>query len=625
MDPMPNSPESTIPLAAGFPSLGEADWQALVRKSAHGRTKLDLASQSDDGIAIGPIYTSDVSGEIVSRRNAGPWHIVQRIDLPDVGDALRQIAEDIAGGATAIELVFAGSPTARGAGLPTHLGHDLDRLAALLRQNAVAVRVDAGEETPAVTAYLMRRMLSGGWTNGPQRLSAAFDPFATMAMQGGLQRRREEIVSAILDLFDEFDRSGVDGSAITADGRLWHAGGASEVQELAAALAAYVGALRLLDDHGLDLARSAARIGLSLAADADQFLTIAKFRAARLLVGRVLESAGLAAAPAVHAETAWRMLSRDDAHTNILRTTTAALAAGLGGADSVTVLPFDSPVRLPDRFARRVARNSQTILIDEASLATVADPGAGAGAVEALTSRLAQEAWDRFRMIEAEGGLLAALRAGTLQRAVAAMRERRLHRVVTRALPLTGVTTFPGVTAAATDIRPIAAPAIAPLRAETVEPLVVTRLAEPFEALRDRADQLAAMGRRPTVFLAILGRSAESTALASAVRQLFASGGFAAVVSPALASAEAAGAGFDRSGAAAACVCPTPQIDEPEIAAVASTLRAKGATQIGLAGRGGTALFAFDYVIERDTNVVELLGNILERIAARTTESPRTQ
>jgi len=613
-----------IRLAADFPSFSEADWHALVLKSAHGRTRLDLASESDDGIAIGPIYASDGSGEIVSRGNAGPWRIVQRIDLPDVGNALRQIAEDIAGGATAVELVFASSPVARGAGLPTNLGHDLDRLAAVLRQNAVAVRVDAGEETPAVTAYLAR-ILSAGGTNGPQPLAAAFDPFATMALQGGLRRRHEEIARTIADLFDEFDRSGLDGSAITADGRLWHAGGASEVQELAAALAAYVGALRLLDDHGIDPARAVARIGLSFAADADQFLTIAKLRAARLLVGRVIESAGLAAAPVVHAETAWRMLSRHDAHTNILRTTTAALAAGLGGADSVTVLPFDSPVRLPDRLARRVARNSQAILIHEASLATVADPGAGAGAVEVLTGRLAEEAWDRFRMIEAEGGLLAALRKGTLQRAVAAMRERRLQRVVTRALPLTGVTIFPEITAAVPDTRATAALAAAPAQAETVEPLVVTRLAEPFEALRDRADQLAATGKRPTVFLAILGRPAESAALASEARQLFASGGFVTVVSPTLASAEAAGAAFDRSGAAAACVCPAAKIEEPEIAGIANALRAKGAIPLGLAGRGGTALFAFDYVIERDTNVVELLRNILEGIATRMRESPRTQ
>lgn len=622
---MPDSAESTIPLAAGFPSVGEADWHALVVKSAQGRTRPDLASNSDDGIAIGPIYASDASGEIVSRGNPGPWRIVQRIDLPDVDQALHQIEEDVAGGATGVELVFATSPSARGAGLPSNLGHGLDRLAALLRQNAVAVRVDAGEETPALTAYLMRRMLSGGRTNPPPTLSAAFDPFATMALHGGLRRPHEEIVRAIADLFEEFDRSGVDGSAITADGRLWHAGGASEVQELAATVAAYLGALRLLDDHGIDLARAAARIGLALAADADQFLTIAKFRAARLLVGRVLESAGLAGAPIVHAETAWRMMSRHEAHTNILRTTTAASAAGLGGADSVTVLPFDSPMHLPDRFARRLARNTQAILIHEAGLATVADPGAGAGAVEALTGRLAEEAWDRFRMIEAEGGLLAALRTGTPQRAVAAMRERRLHRVVTRALPITGITTFPEVAAAAQHTPASAAPTVAEPPADTVEPLIVTRLAEPFEAIRDRADQLAATAKRPTVFLAILGRSAEAAALASEARQLFASGGFGTVASPALASAEAVGAVFEKSGAAAACVCPAPTLADAEIAVAASVLRAKGAFPIGLTGRGSTAPFAFDYFIEPGMNVVELLGNILERIAVRAKESLRTQ
>ena len=117
-----------------------------------------------------------------------------------------------------------------------------------------------------------------------------------------------------------------------------------------------------------------------LSADADQFLTIAKFRAVRKLWARVEEACGLAPKPAhVAAETAWRMMTRRDPYVNMLRTTIAVAAAGLGGADSITALPHTAALGLPDAFARRIARNTQLILLEESNLAKVGDPAAGSG------------------------------------------------------------------------------------------------------------------------------------------------------------------------------------------------------------------------------------------------------
>ena len=186
---MADSAERAIPLSAGFASFTEADWRALVVKSTHGRQSGELASESDDGIAVGALYAPDSSGGIVARGRPGAWQIVQRIDLPEIEDAGRQIAEDIAGGATGIELVFAGSPLARaGAGLSAASPRTLDGLAALLRQNAVPTRIAAGEETAAITARLARRLPAGGVGERAPSLTAAFDPIATMAVQGGLRR-----------------------------------------------------------------------------------------------------------------------------------------------------------------------------------------------------------------------------------------------------------------------------------------------------------------------------------------------------------------------------------------------------------------------------------------------------
>src|SRR6185312_16428855 len=160
-------------------------------------------------------------------------------------------------------------------------------------------------------------------------------------------------------------------------------------QELAFALSAAVDCLRALEAGGTPLEAARGIIYFRLAADADEFLTIAKFRAIRKLWARVEAACGLAPKPAiVAAETAWRMMTRHDPYVNMLRNTIAIAAAGLGGADNIAVLPHTAAIGLPDAFARRVARNTQLVLLEEANLAKVADPAAGSGAIEHLTDAL---------------------------------------------------------------------------------------------------------------------------------------------------------------------------------------------------------------------------------------------
>ena len=169
-----------------------------------------------------------------------------------------------------------------------------------------------------------------------------------------------------------------------------------------------------------------------LAADQEQFLTLAKFRAVRLLWARVEEASGLAPAPVfVSAETAWRMMTRRDPYGNIVRTTIAAHAAATGGADAISVLPFTQAIGLPDGFARRIARNVQLLLRHEAHLDAVHDPARGSGAIEDLTDQLAQAAWALFQQIEAEGGLPAALMDGGFAAQVAAVRQAREQALTT--------------------------------------------------------------------------------------------------------------------------------------------------------------------------------------------------
>ena len=183
-------------------------------------------------------------------------------------------------------------------------------------------------------------------------------------------------------------RSGFHGPFAVADGRVIHNAGGSEAQELAFALASAVAYLRALEGFGMPLEAARDAIYFRLAADADQFLTMAKFRAARKLWARIEAACGLVPKPVqLTAETAWRMMTKRDPYVNLLRTTIAVAAAGLGGADAITVLPHTAPLGLPDAFARRLARNCQLVLLEESNLARVADPAAGSGAIEALTER----------------------------------------------------------------------------------------------------------------------------------------------------------------------------------------------------------------------------------------------
>ena len=349
---------------------------------------------------------------------------------------------------------------------------------------------------PALASWRVR---SACWrTLARASLSLAFDPAATLAARGSLARSVDDTFEVLLAVFAAMCDAGIDGRLIVADGRPWHDGGASEAQELAAVLAATVACLRQAEARGLELSSYARRLGVLLAADADQFVTIAKFRAMRLLLARVFELAGLPEATVrVDAETSWRMMARRDPYLNMLRTSAAAFAAATGGADSVTVLPFDLG---GEAFAERMARNIQTISLDEAALFRVGDPGAGSGAIEALTAELARTAWDAFRAIEAEGGLPAAVRSGTIQARIAAKRDERFGKVARREIELVGVNVHVdrGQPLAAARSLPCRALSPDPDAAETAAPLEPARLAEPFERLCDKAERLAASGRRPT-------------------------------------------------------------------------------------------------------------------------------
>ena len=588
----------------------ERSWRILVEQSLRGRSVDTLAAGSDDGFSIGPIHgvAQDVP-TVATRSQSQPWSVVQRLEIPDFQQALASLQSDLTGGASGVELVMAGSASAVRTGFGLE-AIDERLLNTITASENVHLRLDAGETT---------WLTYNGFRNlRYAQLALACDSLAQAAARGGLEHSLAAIETEIAKAAGELDTRGQHGTVVEADGRVWAAAGASEAQELAGILGSLAHHVRLLIGAGIPTASALGRIGITVEAGPNQLLTVAKLRAVRLLHARLVESFGLAAIKArVHAETSWRMMTRHDVHTNILRTTSAAFAAGIGGADSVTVLPFTVALGLPDAFARRVARNLQIILIEEVGLARVADPGAGSGAVEALTTTLAEAAWEKFRAIEAEGGLIAALRSGSFQRDIAKMCEARAKKIARRENPLTGVSEFPAVDDAPVAVlvpRSKSLQRRAPSFAEGLEPLPAMRFAEPFEALRDRADALAATGTMPNVFLVHLGAVADHADAARAARNFFAIGSIRCIDGAAGDTPEAAADDFAKSGATAACIVGGAHAPRTLAAPIAALLKARGARRVYLIGGAATG-FEVDDVIGESADAVAVLNSLLDSLA----------
>ncbi|MQY09165.1 methylmalonyl-CoA mutase subunit beta [Actinomadura macrotermitis] len=574
-------PPEELELAAVFPPAERDRWREMVkgvlRKSgaATEDTPLEeveglLTRTSYDGVPIAALYTARDGApgrpglapylrEVQpSEEGLAGWDVRQRHVHPDPAVTREAILADLENGVTSVWL------TLGDAGLP------VAGLAEALRGvhlELAPVVLDAGARTAeAAEAFLALATGSGKAAEATGSLGA--DPLG-LAVRTGTAGSPEEAAALAVRCAREFPRL----RAITVDGTVHHDAGGSDAEELGAAVAAGVAYLRALTGAGLSVDEAFAQIEFRLAVNADQFLSIAKLRAARRLWARVAEVSGAAdgTAARIHAVTSAAMMTRRDPWVNMLRTTVAAFAAGVGGADAVTVLPFDARLGLPDDFSRRIARNTQTLLLEESSLARVVDPAGGSWYVEKITEQLAQAAWGWFTDIEKAGGFAAALDSGLVARRLAATWERRRADIARRRAPLTGVSEFPNLAETL--------PAREPAPAAPSGGLPSVHYAQDFEALRDRSDAHAeATGARPKVYLATLGPVAVHTARASFAANLFQAGGIETVSGPP--------EGFAESGATVACLCSSDKLYAEQAADAARALKDAGAAKVWLAGKG---------------------------------------
>lgn len=581
-----------LTLAAEFPATTEAEWRKLVDAALKGADfEKRLVSRTYDGLKVQPLYPRAAAAPLVAGRSAEPWQVLQRVDHPDPKAANAEALHDLENGATGLALVFAGAPAARGYGLVADKTEDIERALKAVMLDLISLRVEtapfAGRPVAKHIAELVERQKLY-----PAKLAIDFglDPIGDMARTGGTPLPWPDLAARAGGTAKELKSKGFDHAhVLRADGRAVHEAGGSEAQELAFVIAAGVAYLRLLEEAGFALEEAQRRVSFLLAADADEFLTIAKFRALRKLWARVEDACDLTPRPAfVAAETAWRMMTARDPYVNMLRATIAVTAAGVGGADSISVLPFTAALGLPDRFARRVARNLQLILLEESNLYRVVDPAAGSGGIETLTAQLTHNAWALFQEIETAGGAAAALEQGLLQQKVAHTRTLRQAAVAKRKDALTGVSDYPNLSEAPVKVLDVKRVTVQPMPAAMIfDALPSQRLAEPFEALRDKSDALLARtGARPKVFLANLGKLSEFTARATFAKNLYEAGGLETVGNDGFPDQAAMVAAFKASGAKLACLCSTDKVYEAQAADAAKALTNAGAA-VHLAGRPG--------------------------------------
>jgi methylmalonyl-CoA mutase len=391
-----------------FPPAGAAAWKKQILKEIKAATDAEkealfdrkLRWRTPEGIVVEPFYTPESLASIpaVPLREKAGWRGREEINAEAEAVANRWAHEALAGGIDDVGFDLRCKNDAHADAL----------LAGLSAKGPIRLLVDG------ISLNMVRQPASRGavsviavdWLSRPAAPETAhYDQLATLVRGSGALPGKRPLV--------------IGGGSV-------HDAGAAATQELAFTLAAFVDCVDQLTDRGLDAKTIFANTELSLAADTNFFFQVAKFRALRLLAGQVGAAYSVrGAAVEVHGRTARWNKFRQDAYNNMLRATLEAMAAVLGGCDTLTVEPYNVRFAEPDALSRRVARNVHAILREESYLAKVADPAAGAYYIENTTYALAGRAWELFQAVEGQGGYWAARQNGFLRREIETVRAQK--------------------------------------------------------------------------------------------------------------------------------------------------------------------------------------------------------
>jgi methylmalonyl-CoA mutase len=672
---------SEFTLGDEFPPVAYEAWRALAEADLQGASfEQKLVTHTYEGIDIQPLYTrrdrpgngqaNGLPGLAPFVRGSRPmgaadtgWDLRQEHLNPDLGVTNQAILEDLEGGVTSLLLRFdaaarnghdaddpAAAELAGRDGLMVYHTNDLDTALTGVHLSMVSVTLEAGAAFLPAAALLAALWQRRGVRPSEARGAFNADPLAVLARDGQLPMAPETALAQMAQLAAWTAKAYPQVTSVRVGTAPYHHAGATAVQDIAFGVATAVEYLRAMTRTGLSIDAAARQILFSISVGTHHFLAIAKLRAARRLWARVVEASGgstAAGAMRLHARVSKRVLTLRDPYVNVLRNTVACFAAGIGGAEAITSVPFDAVAGLPDAQSRRIARNTLIVLQEEAQMHRVIDPPGGSFYLDWLTDQVADKAWGIFQEVERGGGMLQALQSGWVARQIDSAFAPRARNLARRKEGITGVSEFPNLgenpvvrpapdrvalrTAAigrliaarrkenkreitgsrpASSGQPRAADGL-PSRLVTlafdgasigqlahclgfhVEPTAAPPLtphvfAQPFEELRDASDAwLAVHGKRPRVFLANMGPVAHHTARATYAKNFFEAGGFEVIGNDGFGDAEAAARAFAQSGATVAVICSSDKLYEGVVPAVAPRLKAAGSRSVVLAGNPG--------------------------------------
>ena len=532
MPPMRHGVIDERPTFSEFAPHTRNEWRDVAVASLKGVPyEKALISRSYEDIEVRPIYWAEdlaalthvasVPGFSPFVRGCGaggyvtrPWDVCQELwaSTPEAFSAVA--AHDLARGQTALGVVLDG-PTRRGRdpgraedhevgtlGLSLCSLEDVQTTLAAVQLETTPFQVAAGATALPLVAALAAYARCAGVPARALQGCVGADPLGELAREGSIPLAIDQAYDVMASVVRWTRAEAPSLRTLLVQGCPYHDAGASAVQELGFAVATGVAVMRALIDRGLDVGEVAASVRFTFSIGGDFFMEVAKLRAARMLWSRVVDAFGGDAAAqemSVHGRTSARTKTVLDPYVNMLRNTTEAFSAVVGGVDSLHVRPFDEPIRPPTEFSRRVSRNVQLLLRNESHLTVPIDPSGGSYYVEELTDRVAAGAWDVLRQVELRGGMLAALEAGFPQDEVAAVAARRAASLASRRDVLVGTNQYANPTEVPLDVPKTDRAALARQRRDEVARFVAGRSgtdaarARALDTLRSGPDVAAAV------------------------------------------------------------------------------------------------------------------------------------
>nr|WP_321487315.1 methylmalonyl-CoA mutase family protein [uncultured Draconibacterium sp.] len=604
-------------LFTDFAPITTEEWEAKINADLKGKDyERALVWKTYEGFKVRPYYRQEnlagkdylesLPGEFPyvrgNNKTNNDWFIRQNIFVTDFEEANKKALEVLGKGITSLGFLFSecGSVTKESLGV---LLKDICLEAAEVNLVCPCDNCNCAE---AFSAYVSE----GNWDNDKVVASASIDPIGTFTLKGKLE---EDAVKKLVQAV-EAAKAVKNFRVIAVHGKFFANSGSSIAQELAFSLAQGTEYLTQLTEAGVSVDDAAKAIKFNMGISNNYFMEIAKLRAGRLLWSKIVEAYGpeckCSAKMIVHSETNRFNKTVYDPYVNMLRTQTEAMSATLGGAHSVTVLPFNAIYEETTPFSERIARNQQILLKEESHFDKIADPSAGSYYIETLTEALADQAWELFLAVQEKGGFIAAFKEGFVQAEVKAMAADRNKKIAQRRENLLGTNQFPNFTEemkADFDGSLFEAVDLTEEGAE-VETLKPYRGAQPFETLRYTTDMYARENKRPLAFMLTIGNLTFRKARAQFACNFFAVAGFDVQDNNGFATVEEGVAAAKAAGADIVVVCSSDDEYAEIVPAVAEQL---GEEILVVAGAPACA---DELKAKGITNFIHVKSNILDEL-----------